>query len=164
MKQVIEIISKYFKKTKSIIQTDEFIALFTLLPLFFSWLPVLTWKYKSFHLRILSYYSLLNLIVFLTLLMLTNILSWIPFLGPYLSNGIHLIALLTYLGFSGFLIYLVTKQKNIEIPYISSTISWFNYYIEEDPKANAPIAQLDRASDYGSEGWRFKSFWAHIIH
>ena len=25
---------------------------------------------------------------------------------------------------------------------------------------NAPIAQLDRASDYGSEGCRFDSFWA----
>ena len=25
----------------------------------------------------------------------------------------------------------------------------------------APIAQLDRASDYGSEGWRFESSWAH---
>ena len=25
----------------------------------------------------------------------------------------------------------------------------------------APIAQLDRASDYGSEGWGFDSLWAH---
>lgn len=25
----------------------------------------------------------------------------------------------------------------------------------------APIAQLDRASDYGSEGLRFDSLWAH---
>ncbi len=28
----------------------------------------------------------------------------------------------------------------------------------------APIAQLDRASDYGSEGWGFKSSWARHIH
>ena len=27
-------------------------------------------------------------------------------------------------------------------------------------RVKAPIAQLDRASDYGSEGWRFESFWA----
>src|SRR5689334_146491 len=27
--------------------------------------------------------------------------------------------------------------------------------------AVAPIAQLDRASDYGSEGWGFNSSWAH---
>ena len=26
---------------------------------------------------------------------------------------------------------------------------------------NAPIAQLDRASDCGSEGWQFNSAWAH---
>src|ERR1041385_5656056 len=25
----------------------------------------------------------------------------------------------------------------------------------------APIAQLDRASDFGSEGWGFESLWAH---
>jgi hypothetical protein len=25
---------------------------------------------------------------------------------------------------------------------------------------SAPVAQLDRASDYGSEGWRFESFQA----
>ena len=28
-------------------------------------------------------------------------------------------------------------------------------------KQLAPIAQLDRASDYGSEGWEFESSWAH---
>ena len=26
-----------------------------------------------------------------------------------------------------------------------------------------PIAQLDRASDCGSEGWKFKSSWARIL-
>jgi hypothetical protein len=26
--------------------------------------------------------------------------------------------------------------------------------------AGAPIAQLDRAADYGSVGWGFKSLWA----
>jgi hypothetical protein len=28
---------------------------------------------------------------------------------------------------------------------------------------DAPIAQLDRASDYGSEGWGFKSSWAYFF-
>ena len=28
----------------------------------------------------------------------------------------------------------------------------------------APIAQLDRASDYGSEGWGLKSSWAHLYY
>ena len=27
----------------------------------------------------------------------------------------------------------------------------------------APIAQLDRASDYGSEGREFESLWAHLL-
>ena len=28
----------------------------------------------------------------------------------------------------------------------------------------APIAQLDRASDFGSEGWGFNSLWAHYAY
>jgi hypothetical protein len=28
---------------------------------------------------------------------------------------------------------------------------------------NAPVAQLDRASDYGSEGWGFESLQAHHL-
>ncbi len=28
---------------------------------------------------------------------------------------------------------------------------------------DAPIAQLDRASDYGSEGWGFDSSWAYLL-
>ena len=31
------------------------------------------------------------------------------------------------------------------------------------PPENAPIAQLDRASDYGSEGWGFDSSWAYFF-
>jgi hypothetical protein len=29
---------------------------------------------------------------------------------------------------------------------------------------HAAIAQLDRASDYGSEGWRFKSSWPYHLN
>lgn len=154
---------RIYKQVLVFIKTDDFFALLTLSPFYFSWLPILTWKYKDYHLRILSYYSAINLIVFLSFLLIANILSWLPMLGTYLSNFFHFIAILTYLGFSGFLIYLVSNQKKIEIPYVSLVVTWFDYFIEENPKANAPIAQLDRASDYGSEGWRFKSFWAHKI-
>ena len=31
---------------------------------------------------------------------------------------------------------------------------------ERQTPRQAPVAQLDRASDYGSEGWRFESFRA----
>jgi hypothetical protein len=33
--------------------------------------------------------------------------------------------------------------------------------IQVRPAPCAPIAQLDRASDYGSEGWGFNSSWAY---
>ena len=32
---------------------------------------------------------------------------------------------------------------------------------ESSARSAAPIAQLDRASDYGSEGYRFNSYWVH---
>lgn len=28
----------------------------------------------------------------------------------------------------------------------------------------APVAQLDRTSDFGSEGKGFESLWAHLLH
>ena len=36
-----------------------------------------------------------------------------------------------------------------------------NYNIINLRFGNAPIAQLDRALDYGSKGWGFDSLWAH---
>src|SRR5256885_1558145 len=34
---------------------------------------------------------------------------------------------------------------------------------ESPPLRGAPVAQLDRASDYGSEGWGFESLSAHWV-
>ena len=36
-------------------------------------------------------------------------------------------------------------------------------YVYLGPVIYAPIAQLDRASDYGSEGWGFDSSWAYFF-
>jgi hypothetical protein len=33
----------------------------------------------------------------------------------------------------------------------------------QDQQFFAPIAQLDRAADYGSAGYRFNSYWVHHI-
>jgi hypothetical protein len=38
------------------------------------------------------------------------------------------------------------------------------YYVIVAFKAYAPVAQLDRASDYGSEGYGFDSFRARHIN
>ena len=35
------------------------------------------------------------------------------------------------------------------------------FEIPRQAKPKAPVAQLDRASDFGSEGWGFKSLQAH---
>ena len=41
---------------------------------------------------------------------------------------------------------------------------WLKYAADSSSLSGpAPIAQLDRASDYGSGGWGFKSSWAHHL-
>ncbi len=44
----------------------------------------------------------------------------------------------------------VRRKENKDGPVFFNILTYF-----------APIAQLDRASDYGSEGWGFDSSWAH---
>ena len=38
---------------------------------------------------------------------------------------------------------------------------FINFYIFAYAKESGPVAQLDRASDYGSEGWEFESSQVH---
>lgn len=142
----------YFQKSKAFLSSDLFLAYFAALPLFFSWIPNLTWRYENDRLRSISIYGFINLVLFFSFLVLANVFFWIPYIGEYAANFFHLIGILTYFGISGFLVYLVATGKNIDLPIVSLLFNRLVGYLEEDSKDQAPIAQLDRASDYGSEG------------
>lgn len=115
------------------------------LPLFFSWLPILTWFQKSKLVRTYCLYSAINTCLFFVVLIFAQILSGLPYVGPILATLTHLVFVLIYLSISGFLIYSVRLQKNLDLPIISEWVKHLETFL-------APIAQLDRVSDYGSEG------------
>ncbi|ABZ95807.1 Hypothetical protein LBF_3342 [Leptospira biflexa serovar Patoc strain 'Patoc 1 (Ames)'] len=134
-----------FEKIKTYILTDEAAKIFAVLPLFFSWVPIFTWKRQFPEFVTISLYSAINTCLFLLGLVLAQILSFLPFLGLYLAATIHLLSILLYLGIGGFLIYSIRLQKTIVIPVLLDWVKMLQAFI-------APIAQLDRVSDYGSEG------------
>lgn len=137
MKWNLDQFFKVLKEFRSFLQTEKFLKYFVLTPLYFSWLPILTWHYENLKLRYLAYHSLLFSVLFFILLVFAEVLSWIPMLGEYFSNGFHLIAILSYLGISAFCIYLEVNQKKVEIPLISNYVQWFESFIEEDSRKSA---------------------------
>jgi|JI8StandDraft_1071087.scaffolds.fasta_scaffold00904_12 hypothetical protein len=124
---------------------EETYSILAAMPFYFVWVPILTWYNQTALIRKICLYSAINTGLFFIGLFFAQLFSIVPFIGNVLSNLIHLIAIVFYLGFAGFLIYSVRFKKTIEIPILSE---W-----ESKLESNlAPIAQLDRVSDYGSEG------------
>lgn len=156
----MEAIQKYFLlaksyliRTREFLCSDRFLEIVAVLPLFFSWLSVFTFRPNNSRMRTLALYSFLNSAIFFFLLVPAGVLHLLPYIGGYLSNLIHFTSILLYLGISGFLIYLIEKEKNIEIPILSQAVDYIRAFLDsESGHHTAPIAQLDRASDYGSEG------------
>lgn len=134
----VSILLKYLK-------TNEAMKIVAALPLFFSWVPIYTWNHKNSQFVEICFTSAVNTCLLFFGFLILQILSFIPFIGLYLASILHLVLILLYLGISGFLIYSIRLKKTIEIPIVSE---WVNKLIA----LIAPIAQLDRVSDYGSEG------------
>jgi hypothetical protein len=113
------------------VRSDLFLCYFGALPLFFSWLPNLTWRYENNRLRNISLYSCMNTVFFFSFLFLANLFFWFPWIGEYLANLIHFLGILSYLGVSSFLVYLVATEKNIEIPILSILFHHLVEFLEE---------------------------------
>jgi len=141
----IEQIQIPLKKFKTYLLKERNLCIFSALPLYFSWVPILSWHSKTNQIRKISLYSAINTGLFFLFLILAQVISVFPWIGAFLANLIHFVAIVIYLGLAGFLIYSVRFKKTIEIPILTD---W-----ETKLESNfAPIAQLDRVSDYGSEG------------
>lgn len=141
----------WYQSFYSFIRSERFLLYFASLPLFFSWLPVITWNFEKEKLRDISLYGCVHFLIFLTSIVLSVLSTSLPFVGAYLANVFHTAGIISYLCLSGFLVYLVATEKKIVIPVVSQLQIYLMNFIEgQSPQA--PIAQLDRASDYGSEG------------
>ena|GEM_PF-4802868 len=138
----------YWQKAQQVweyLKTEEAHCVLSALPFFFNWLVFLTWFFRERNTVNISLYSGLNTCFFLVSLFVIFLIGFVPWIGLFLSNVLHLFLVLGHLGFSGFLIYATLKQKTIAIPFLHDRVEAFRLKI-------APIAQLDRVSDYGSEG------------
>lgn len=133
------------QKLQAYLVTDEAAKIFAVLPLYFSWVPVFTWKRNQPDFVTVCLYSAVNTCLFLLGLLFAQAVSILPFVGLYFAATIHLLSILLYLGIAGFLIYSIRLKKTIEIPVLLDWVKMLQAFI-------APIAQLDRVSDYGSEG------------
>lgn len=126
-------------------KTQEARQILAALPFFFSWVPVLTWFNQEIQTKRVCFYSAINTCLFLLAFVFSILVSGFPYLGLLLANSIHFLGILAYLGISGFLIYATRGKKNIDLPILANGVSVLERW-------TAPIAQLDRVSDYGSEG------------
>ncbi len=142
---MIALLREKFSQFIETADREEYLSYLAALPLYFSWVPTFTWFSKVNKIREVSFYSAINTSLFFSLLVFAQVCSILPWIGNVISNLIHLVSIVFYLFISGFLIYSVRFKKTIEIPILSDWVKFLESNL-------APIAQLDRVSDYGSEG------------
>lgn len=108
-----EFLSPYWKKALEFSRTEIFRVYLVAVPLFGNWLIGFTFFSKEEEVFRYSKLSLLNVLYFISFLVLSWILSFLPYAGPWLANLVHLAGVLIYLGLSGFLLYNYTKGKKL---------------------------------------------------
>ncbi|PJZ71010.1 hypothetical protein CH373_00295 [Leptospira perolatii] len=111
--KIWDLISPYYEKAISILKSEQFLIYLVTLPLFGNWLIGLTFYSDRKEVIFYSKLSFLNTIYFLSILALSLPISWIPLVGVWLANLVHLSAICLYLGLSGFLLYNYAKGKKL---------------------------------------------------
>ncbi|MEM7183968.1 MAG: hypothetical protein AAF518_23900 [Spirochaetota bacterium] len=102
------------RSIKSFFKSDKGLSFLALLPLFFIWVPILTWNSSKELVRKYCLYSCLFSMYFFAFLFFAFLFSLLPF-GDYLSPHIHLLGMIVYLSLSGIFIYSVLASKTIVI-------------------------------------------------
>ncbi len=106
-------LSPYWKQARDFTETEIFRVYLVTLPLFGNWLIGFTFFPKEQEVFRHSKLSFLNVVYFLAFLILSWILSFLPYVGAWLANLAHLAGVIIYLGLSGFLLYNYTKGKKL---------------------------------------------------
>ena len=105
------------KQISMYLRSDRGLSQIALLPLFFSWYPIILFHYENHFVRRFCLSSLIHTFYFFLFLALGGILSKIPTLGSIAANLSHILGIFIYLSGSIFLIYSVQKGKNMVLPY-----------------------------------------------
>jgi hypothetical protein len=101
------------------LKTDKGQKIIALIPLFFSWVPILISKFDHPEIKKKCIISISLTSVFLASLILSYTFSMLPFIGGILANLIHFLGVGIYLSCSIFLVYAEMKNKNIEFKLLS---------------------------------------------
>lgn len=104
---------------KEFFLTDKGQKIIAVLPLFFSWVPVLVYKFENLEIKKKCYQASILSFGFIFILLISFFISVLPFIGGVLANLLHLIGVLGYLSCSIFLVYSELKDKNIEFQVLN---------------------------------------------
>ncbi|TGK07092.1 hypothetical protein EHO59_03005 [Leptospira semungkisensis] len=111
--KLLGLVSPYWKRAVDFTRTEIFRVYLVTLPLFGNWLIGFTFFSKEAEVYRHSKLSFLNVLYFISFLILSWLFSMIPVAGPWLANLAHLAGVIIYLGLSGFLLYNYTKGKKL---------------------------------------------------
>jgi hypothetical protein len=124
-----EIIISKWESLKTYLKTDQGKSLIALLPLFFSWQPVILYNFDNPVVKRNCLYSMLFTAYFFASLFISFILSFIPFIGQNIAGLIHLLGVLLYLSLSGFFIYSLLKEKNVVIAIVEKHLEHIQKFV-----------------------------------
>jgi uncharacterized membrane protein len=97
--------------------------LFAYLPLYFNWYPILYRSYSDLDIRKHCLRSMLNTILFFSIVFVSILFSKLPIIGSTLGNVFHGLGIIFYLGLSAFFIYNQRTGKNMEIAVFENVLA-----------------------------------------
>ncbi|MDX1957113.1 MAG: hypothetical protein SFU98_00990 [Leptospiraceae bacterium] len=114
-----ELLLKKYNEAKTFLMTDIGKSFIALLPLFFTWQPVLIYNLDNELVKKNSIRGFLFTLYFFCSLVISFIVSYLPLIGQILAGIIHILGVGIYLALSGFFIYCLLKNKNMELEMIA---------------------------------------------
>ena len=107
MNAIKDQIRKQFAELLKFTKTEKFLVLFSLLPLLWTWLPVLSFHSEKKEVRKFAIYSGIMTVVLFAATVLSSLLDFIPVYGGLVAGLVHLTGVMLY---AGVLVYFFTMN------------------------------------------------------
>jgi hypothetical protein len=115
----------------------KLLSIIAVLPLFFSWLFVLTFS-KDEQVKKHCLYSMAGTVVFFAFLFLCTFLYFlVPFIGGFLASILHFLSVGIYFSFSIFLVYSIVFSKNIELSFLNRLMDKLSFLFDKSTRSSA---------------------------
>lgn len=130
---------KLLVKFIAIIKTAKVSSIFAALPLFFSWLVVLSLHKDKEVQKNCLYSAVLSSYFFIILFVSLLFYLFFPMFGKAIAAVLHLIGIVLYFSLSIILIYSIYRSKKMEISLIEKHYKFFASIINLDTSAHSSI-------------------------